>query len=121
MGGKAPIFIPIDKERCPDCILCHHDDPEGFPLSWISVKPGYKEPLNCPNCENMRRWDPGHPVFEIPESLARFYRDGVNWHGSAPFKAIDREAGLFGDCYCPNCGTLLIPVDHRQKATPLPV
>lgn len=117
--GKTPVLVPIDKVRCPDCILCHHEDPQGFPLSRISVNPSHREPIYCLHCMNLKRLDPGHPIFEVPEDLEPFYRDGVNGHDSIRFQTVVRNAGLLGDCYCPNCGTLLIPVDHRNMEMPV--
>jgi hypothetical protein len=114
--GKSPLPVPIDKVRCPECILRHHRDRERFPLSSIGVRPGFTEPVPCPRCLTLKQKSPRHVVFVIPESLVGFYRDGVNGHDRARFFEAVRHVNLLEDCRCPHCGTFLIPVHHRKGA-----
>lgn len=117
--GKDPVPVPIDKVRCPDCILRHHEDPEGYPLSSISTGPRFDEPYYCPHCERIHHDDPHHRRFKIPKELIRFYHDGVNGHDSERFRELAKQAKLLDDCRCPACGTLLIPFHHKAgRAVP---
>lgn len=114
--GKVVLPVPIDKVRCPECILQHHRDPTQYPLSSIAMRPGYWEPLPCPNCENLRKSDPERCAYMISTKLMNYYINGINGHDSVRFREVAREAGLLDERYCPCCGTLLIPVDHRRRA-----
>jgi hypothetical protein len=111
---KAAIIVPFDKVRCPDCILRHHEDPVRFPLSSISFRPGYSEPFPCPHCEERHRREGDHPIFFLDAGLIPFYENGVNGHDRVHFFEAARKRQLIDDCRCPNCGTLLVPVDHRH-------
>jgi hypothetical protein len=112
--GKIITLVPIDKERCPECVQCHHDDPVFFPAGRISVRPDLRSRQDCWHCEELARKDTSHAVFQIPPDLAPFVRDGVNGHDRLKFVELAGKYKLDDNCKCPSCGTLLIPTDHRR-------
>jgi hypothetical protein len=114
--GKIAVFVPIDKERCPECIRQHHEDPVRFQASRISIRPDLRTRRACWHCENLAGENPEHQVFTIPEELNEFVRNGVNGHDRIRFLELAKKQRLGEDCKCPNCGTWLIPVDHRKKS-----
>lgn len=111
--GKLFVPVPIDKDRCPDCILRHHEDPIRYPLSSIGVRPGLAEPFLCLNCVEIQKERPWHEVFRVEKDLVPFYKNGVNGHDSAKFPELAAKYGLLDGYRCPGCATLLIPVHHR--------
>ncbi|MEP7009452.1 MAG: tubulin-like doman-containing protein [Acidobacteriota bacterium] len=110
--GEIPEEISIDKELCPRCIEEHRRDPIAFPKSRIGKRPDVREALFCPNCEDLHEKDRSHETFRVPADLICFYLDGVNGHDSEKFKMLAAHHGLPDNVRCPNCRTLLIPVDH---------
>jgi hypothetical protein len=118
--GKIATLVPIDKERCPECVQRHHDDPVLYPADRISVRPDLRKRRACWRCEELAKSDPAHPVFWIPPDLYPFVHDGVNGHDRVRFFEMAKKYKLDGDCKCPSCGTSLIPVDHRSASKTLP-
>lgn len=110
--GEAEVAVPIDKERCPRCLEAHHEDPQAFPRSRISLRPDLRDRLVCPSCEDLRDKDPTAQVFTLPRELVRFYRNGVNGHDSVEFRALAARFKLPQDHRCPVCDAHLIPIDH---------
>jgi hypothetical protein len=110
--GETEVAVPIDKERCPRCLEAHHEDPQAFPRSRISLRPDLRDRLVCPSCEDLRAKDPNARVFTLPRELARFYHHGVNGHDSVEFRALAARHKLPQDHRCPVCDAHLIPVDH---------
>jgi len=113
--GKSAIPIPIDKDRCPECIIRHIEDPSRHPIASIGVRPGLAELRICPHCQDIRRGSPEHKIFIIADELFPFYVDGVNGHQVARFRELALKYRLVEGCCCPHCGTVLIPVDHRKR------
>ena len=111
--GKVEVLVPIDKDRCPDCVLRHHEDPIQYPLSSISVRPDLIRLRTCWSCEELKKKDPDHKPFEIPEDLEEFIQNGVNGHDQARFAELAKKHGLPDGFRCPNCRAPLITVDHR--------
>jgi hypothetical protein len=116
--GKVGVFVPIDKERCPQCLELHHEDPILFPSDRISLRPDLRCRRTCWRCEELARANPDHQVFVIPGELFPFVLNGVNGHDRLRFLDLARKHKLADDCRCPSCGTLLIPVDHRTSPEP---
>jgi hypothetical protein len=112
--GKIATLVPIDKERCPECVQRHHDDPVLYPAERISMRPDLRKRRACWRCDDLAKSDPAHNVFWIPPDLYPFVEDGVNGHDRVKFFELSRKYKLDGDSRCPSCGTLLIPVDHRR-------
>ncbi|HEV7671942.1 MAG TPA: tubulin-like doman-containing protein [Thermoanaerobaculia bacterium] len=115
--GEIPEEISIDKELCPRCIEKHQQDPLAFPESRISQRPDVREAVFCPRCEDLHAQDQRHPIFRVPADLICFYRDGVNGHDAEEFETIAARHHLPDRVRCPNCRTLLIPVDHAAGRT----
>lgn len=111
--GKVEVLVPMDKERCPECVLCHHEDPVQFPVERISLRPDLVRRRTCWSCEELARKDPAHLVFEIPEELDEFVQNGVNGHDRDRFTVLAEKHGLPDGFRCPNCRAPLITVDHR--------
>jgi hypothetical protein len=118
--GKVPVEIPIDKERCPQCIEEHQNDPIAYPLSKVSVRPDVNETPPCPHCATLADKDPKYEPFRIPRKMRRFYYDGVNGHDRDDFLRLARDYHLPQNVRCPKCRTTLIPIHHHtfKKNTP---
>jgi hypothetical protein len=116
--GDVEALVAVDKERCPECILAHHADPEGFPISQISLRPDIRQSIACPRCIELHRVDPAHVVFLLPEDLVPFYLNGVNGVDREAFFAAIAKCPLVDDFRCPQCHTVLIPVG-RPIPTPV--
>lgn len=102
--GKVPGEVSCADELCPECILRHLDDPEGFPVETIGRPPGFPRGFVCPNCSK-----------SLPLELFPFFRDGVAGEQREYFQGLAERLGLPEGYRCPNCHTLLIPVDHRER------
>jgi|GEM_PF-5321192 len=113
--GKLEIEIPIDKERCPECIENHQRDPIRYPESKVSRRPDLVARKFCPNCEDINAKNPKHAIFEIPPDLVQFYCNGVNGHDRSRFDDLLTQHKLPDGFRCPQCHTYLIPVDHRNR------
>ncbi|MES1245348.1 MAG: tubulin-like doman-containing protein [Acidobacteriota bacterium] len=115
--GKVDHYVPIDKDSCPECIRRHHEDPVAFSLSQVGRRPDIRGNKVCPHCEELKKKDPSHQVFRIPADLEPFVDHGVNGHDRQRFLELAEKHNLMDDYKCPNCATLLIPVDHRDAST----
>jgi hypothetical protein len=109
--GKNPVAVPIDKERCPDCIRSHQEDPLRFPTQSIGVRPDL-EAIACPKCLELAEKDSAYDIFYVRTDLLPFYMNGVNGHDSAKMAALVQKYTLLDGFRCPNCQTHLIPVHH---------
>jgi hypothetical protein len=116
--GKVPVEVPIDKDRCPQCIERHQRDPIEFPARQISLRPDLIDSRVCPHCEDLAERKPDHEVFRIRKDLLPYYLNGVNGHDLDEFRLrIAPKYHLPDKHRCPNCRTILIPV-HHQKIAP---
>ncbi len=111
--GKNPVAVPIDKERCPCCIMQHQEDPIRFPSQSIGVRPDL-EAVACPKCRMLALGDSSHLIFYVRTDLLPFYLNGVNGHDSANMAALVEKYKLPDSFRCPNCQTHLIPVHHAH-------
>ena len=112
--GNVPVDIPIDKERCPECLLAHDEDPQAFPAGKISIRPDVRRRVKCPNCEGMESRDPSHKPFWIPSDLLPYFENGVNGHNLEVFREVANRNGLPELFRCPKCRAHLIPVDEAS-------
>ena len=111
--GKVEVFVPIDKEFCPECVRQHHEDPILWPRERISVRPDIRDRRTCWHCVEVQKANPDHEIFTIPPDLVEFVENGVNGHDRPKFFEMTKRCKLPEDHKCPSCGTLLVPVDHR--------
>jgi hypothetical protein len=114
--GKIDYYVPVDKDACPECIRRHHENPAAFPLDQVGRRPDIQGNRTCTHCEELAKEDPNHPVFRIPAELEPFVDQGVNGHDRQRFLELAKKHKMRDNNRCPNCGTLLIPVDHRGEA-----
>ncbi len=115
--GKQEVLVPLDKPRCPQCVMLHHEDPVVYPEDEIGRRPDTIETIECPHCASMRRDDPRHESFRIRADLLPFYRHGVNGHDRERFLRLAQRYKLPDDFRCPRCRTALIPFHHRELQT----
>ena len=112
--GKNPVAIPIDKERCPECIQRHQEDPIRFPSESIGIRPDL-EAIACPGCLVSAQRDPSHPIFYVRRDLLPLYLYGVNGHNFEKMVDLVEKYKLPDGFRCPNCQTHLIPVHHGRS------
>lgn len=113
--GNLPTYVPIDKERCPECVRLYKNDPHQWPKSCISLRPDLRDALKCPNCLRLHPEGKDDDIFTIPAKLKPFYRKGVNGHDFESFREISRQHGLSEGVRCPKCWTLLIPTHEVYR------
>lgn len=117
--GKIPVDVPLDEERCPECIARHLDDPVAYVAGEIGVRPDLRDAVSCPRCEDLEAEDPAHHVFHVTPDLLPFFRNGVHGRDRQRFLQAARRHRLPDHHRCPRCRTSLIPYHHHRPEADL--